>query len=86
MDLHSRRILGQALGETLELSLFTEALERALCCRCVNLDDLMIRTDHGRHSTGKGSQQCLVEMNIHLGFLARAIAETILLLRASLQS
>ena len=48
MDLYSSRIIGWALGETLESSLVTEALERAFGCRSVNLDELMIHIDQGQ--------------------------------------
>jgi putative transposase len=64
MDLHSRRILGWALGETLESSLVIEALERAFGCRSVNLDELMINTDQGSQYTGKEFQKRLVDKEI----------------------
>ena len=64
MDLHSRRIIGWALRETLESSLVTEALERAFGCRSVNLDDLMIHTDQGSQYTGKEFQKRLVDKKI----------------------
>ena len=64
MDLHSRRIIGWKLGETLEASLVTEALERAFGCRSVNLDELMIHTDQGSQYTGKDFQKRLVDKDI----------------------
>ena len=64
MDLHSRRIIGWALGETLESSLVIEALERAFGCRSVNLDELMIHTDQGSQYTGKEFQKRLVDKEI----------------------
>jgi len=64
MDLHSRRIIGWALRETLESSLVTEALERAFGCRSMNLDELMIHTDQGSQYTGKEFQKRLVEKKI----------------------
>jgi transposase InsO family protein len=64
MDLHSRRIIGWALGETLESSLVTEALERAFGCRSVNLDELMIHTDQGSQYTSKEFQKRLVDKEI----------------------
>jgi putative transposase len=64
MDLHSRRIIGWALGETLESSLVTEALERAFGCRSVNLDELVIHTDQGSQYTGKEFQKRLVDKEI----------------------
>ena len=64
MDLHSRRIIGWALGETLESSLVTEALERAFGCRSVNLDELMIHTNQGSQYTGKEFQKRLVDKEI----------------------
>ena len=41
MDLHLRRIIRWALGETLESALVTKALERAFGCRSFNLDELV---------------------------------------------
>jgi putative transposase len=64
MDLHSRRIIGWALGETLESPLVTEALERAFGCRSVNLDELMIHTDQGSQYTSKEFQKRLVDKEI----------------------
>ena len=64
MDLHSRRIIGWALGETLESSLVIEALERAFGCRSVNLDELMIHTDQGSQYTAKEFQKRLVDKEI----------------------
>lgn len=64
MDLHSRRIIGWALRETLKSSLVTEALERAFGCRSVNLDELMIHTDQGSQYTGKEFQKRLVDKKI----------------------
>ena len=64
MDLHSRRIIGWALGETLDASLVTEALDRAFGCRSVNLDELMIHTDQGSQYTGKEFQKRLVDKKI----------------------
>ena len=64
MDLYSRRIIGWKLGETLESSLVTEALERAFGCRSVNLDQLMIHTDQGSQYTGREFQQRLVDKDI----------------------
>jgi putative transposase len=64
MDLHSRRIIGWALGDTLESSLVTEALERAFGCRAANLDELMIHTDQGSQYTGKEFQSRLAEKKI----------------------
>lgn len=64
MDLHSRRIIGWALRETLKSSLVTEALERAFGSRSVNLDELMIHTDQGSQYTGKEFQACLAEKKI----------------------
>jgi putative transposase len=64
MDLHSRRIIGWALRETLKSSLVTEALERAFDCRSVNLDELMIHTDQGSQYTGKEFQKRLVDKTI----------------------
>jgi putative transposase len=67
MDLHSRHIIGWALGETLESSLVTEALERAFGCRSVSLDELMIDTDQGSQFTGKEFQKRLVGKEITCG-------------------
>ncbi|MFN6337933.1 MAG: DDE-type integrase/transposase/recombinase [Cyanobacteriota bacterium] len=64
MDLHSRRIIGWALGEALESSLVTEALERAFGCRSVNLDELMIHTIQESQYTGKEFQKRLVDKEI----------------------
>ena len=64
MDLYSSRIIGWALGETLESSLVTEALERAFGCRSVNLDELMIHIDQGSQYIGKEFQKRLVDKEI----------------------
>jgi putative transposase len=64
MDLHSRCIIGWALGETLESSLVTEALELAVGSRSVNLDELMIHTDQGSQYTGKEFQKRLIDKEI----------------------
>jgi len=62
--LHSRRIIGWALGKTLESSLVTEALEHAFGCRSVSLDELMIHADQGSPLTGKEFQKHLVDKEI----------------------
>jgi putative transposase len=67
MDLHSRRHIGWALGETLESSLVTEALEHAFGCRSVNLDELMIYTDQGSQYTSKEFKKRLVDKEITCG-------------------
>ena len=64
MDLHSRRIIGWALRDSLDASLVTEALDRAFGSRSVNLDELMIHTDQGSQYTGKEFQQRLVSKKI----------------------
>ena len=64
MDLHSRRIIGWALRDSLDASLVTEALDRAFGSRSVNLDELMIHTDQGSQYTCKELQQRLVSKKI----------------------
>jgi putative transposase len=71
MDLHSRRIIGWALRETLDASLVTEALDRAFGCRSVNLDELMIHTDQGSQYTGKEFQKRLVDKKIKCSMSGR---------------
>ncbi len=62
--MHSRRIIGWALRDTLNASLVTEDLDRAVGCRSVNLDELMIHTDQGSQYTGKEVQKRLVDKKI----------------------
>ena len=85
MDLHSRRIIGWALRETLDASLVTEALDRAFGCRSVNLDELMIHTDQGSQYTGKEFQKRLVDKKITCSMSGKGNCWEMLSWKASLQ-
>jgi putative transposase len=62
--LHSRRIIGWALRDSLDASLVAEVLDRAFGCRSVDLGELMIHADQGSQCTGKEYQQRLASKKI----------------------
>ena len=70
MDLHSRRIIGWALRETMESSLVTEAPELAFGCRAANPQVRSFKNASQKRRSRAAS-------------LAKAIAGIMLLLRAS---
>jgi transposase InsO family protein len=47
IDLYSRRVVGWAMGATMEATLVLEALNRALGHRQIKPDQLLIHTDQG---------------------------------------
>ena len=47
IDLYSRRVVGCAMGATMEATLVLEALNRALGHRQIKSDQLLIHTDQG---------------------------------------
>ena len=47
IDLYSRRVVGWAMGATMEATLVLEALNRALGHRQIEPDQLLIHTDQG---------------------------------------
>ncbi|MFN5161032.1 MAG: DDE-type integrase/transposase/recombinase [Cyanobacteriota bacterium] len=47
IDLYSRRVVGWAMGATMEAALVLEALNRALGHRQIEPDQLLIHTDQG---------------------------------------
>jgi putative transposase len=54
IDLYSRRVVGWALGATMEATLVLEALNRALGHRQIEPDRLLIHTDQGSPVPGNG--------------------------------
>ena len=47
IDFYSRRLVGWAMGATMETTLLLEALNRALSHRQIEPDQFMIQTDYG---------------------------------------
>jgi transposase InsO family protein len=47
IDLYSRRVVGWAMGDTIEATLVLEALNRALGHRQIEPEQLLIHTDQG---------------------------------------
>jgi transposase InsO family protein len=54
IDLYSRRVVGWAIGATMEATLVLEALHRALGHRQIEPDQLLIHTDQGSQYHAKG--------------------------------
>ena len=52
IDLYSRRVVGWAMGATMEARLVLEALNRALGHRQIEPDQLLIHTDQGSQYPG----------------------------------
>lgn len=59
IDLYSRRVVGWAMGATMEASLVLEALNRALGHRQIEPDQLLIHTDQGSQYRATAYRQLL---------------------------
>jgi transposase InsO family protein len=57
IDLYSRRVVGWAMGVTMEATLVLEALNRALGHRLIKTDQLLVHTDQGSQPGFKGLSQ-----------------------------
>ena len=59
IDLYSRRVVGWAMGATMEATLVLEALNRALGHRQIEPDQLLIHTDQGSQYRANAYRQLL---------------------------
>jgi transposase InsO family protein len=64
IDLYSRRVVGWAMGSTMEASLVLEALNRALGHRQITPDQLLIHTDQGSQYRATAYRQLLEDHKI----------------------
>ncbi len=64
IDLYSRRVVGWAMGATMEASLVLEALNRALGHRQIQPDQLLIHTDQGSQYRATAYRQLLEDHKI----------------------
>lgn len=58
IDLYSRRVVGWAMGATIEASLVLEALNRALGYRQIEPDQLLIHSDQGSQYPQRRTGSC----------------------------
>ena len=71
IDLYSRRVVGWAMGATMEASLVLEALNRALGHRQIEPDQLMIHTDQGSQYRAAAYRQLLENHKISCSMSAK---------------
>ena len=71
IDLYSRRVVGWALGATMEATLLLEALHRALGHRQIEPDRLLIHTDQGSQYRATACRQLLDNHKISSSMSAR---------------
>jgi transposase InsO family protein len=71
IDLYSRRVVGWALGTTMETTLVLEALNRALGHRRIEPDQLLIHTDQGSQYRATAYRQLLVGRKISCSMSAK---------------
>ena len=71
IDLYSRRVVGWAMGATMEASLVLEALNRALGHRCIEPDQLLIHTDQGSQYRATAYRQLLEGRKISCSMSAK---------------
>ena len=64
IDLYSRRVVGWAMGATMEATLVLEALNRALGHRQIEPDQLLIHTDQGSQYRATAYRQLLEDRKI----------------------
>jgi len=64
IDLYSRRVVGWAMGATMEATLVLEALNRALGHRQIESDQLLIHTDQGSQYRATAYRQLLEDRKI----------------------
>jgi transposase InsO family protein len=71
IDLYSRRVVGWAMGATMEASLVLEALNRALGHRQIESDQLLIHTDQGSQYRATAYRQLLEGRKISYSMSAK---------------
>ena len=71
IDLYSRRVVGWAIGATMEASLVLEALNRALGHRQIEPDRLLIHTDQGSQYRATAYRQLLENHKISCSMSAK---------------
>ena len=71
IDLYSRRVVGWAMGATMETTLVLEALNRALGQRQIQPDQLLIHTDQGSQYRATAYRQLLEEHQISCSMSAK---------------
>jgi len=71
IDLYSRRVVGWAMGATMEASLVLEALNRALGHRQIEPDRLLIHTDQGSQYRATAYRQLLKNHKISCSMSAK---------------
>ena len=71
IDLYSRRVVGWAMGATMEASLVLEALNRALGHRQIEPDQLLIHTDQGSQYRATAYRQLLEGRKISCSMSAK---------------
>ena len=71
IDLYSRRVVGWAMGATMEATLVLEALNRALGHRQIESDQLLIHTDQGSQYRATAYRQLLENRKISCSMSAK---------------
>ena len=71
IDLYSRRVVGWAMGATMEATLVLEALNRALGHRQIEPDQLLIHTDQGGQYRAMAYRQLLESHKISCSMSAK---------------
>ena len=71
IDLYSRRVVGWAMGPTMEATLVLEALNRALGHRQIEPYQLLIHTDQGSQYRAKAYRQLLEDHQINCSMSAK---------------
>jgi putative transposase len=71
IDLYSRRVVGWAMGATMETTLVLEALNRALGQRQIKPDQLLIHTDQGSQYRATSYRKLLEEHQINCSMSAK---------------
>jgi putative transposase len=73
IDLYSRRVVGWAMGATMEATLVLEALNRALGHRQVEPDQLLIHTDRGSPIPSNGLPAAVGKPQDHLQHVGQGL-------------
>ena len=71
IDLYSRRVIGWAMGASMEATLVLEALNRALGHRQIGSEQLLIHTDQGSQYRGTAYRQLLEGRKINCSMSAK---------------
>jgi transposase InsO family protein len=71
IDLYSRRVVGWAMGATMEATLVLEALNRALGHRQIESDQLLVHTDQGSQYRAAAYRQLLENHKISCSMSAK---------------